>query len=440
VAALPAADPDGLSPLATLVALFGRGQPVDVDRAPAVLPLDDAGPLLIRSGTTVRAAYDVIPHGDDSHDWWVVADRTDPAGRPQRRDHVLGVGGASLTLAQLTVRRPVSRALDVGTGSGVQALHLAGHAETVTATDSVPRALRLAATTAALSAVTVELLEGDLVDPVAERAFDLVVCNPPFVVGPAARFDYRDGGLSGDELSRRAVRACASVLADGGIAQLLVNWLHVDGEDWHERVSAWVAGLGVDAWLLERDVEEPAGYVTTWLDDAGESGDTELREQWLKWFAAERIDAVGFGWVVLRRGNAPHRVGVEPLLQPVDQPLGVEIGGWLDRTAWLRGRDDAALLAHALRAAPGVRLDTASRIGDAGWEPIARMLRFDAGFRWTLPTDEATAAVVAGCDGNRPLSDLVAVLSVATGVPVHELESAVCSTVRGLIDRGVLLP
>jgi hypothetical protein len=382
----------------------------------------------------------VTPHGDEVHDWWVVADRSDPSGRPLRRDHVLGVGGASLTLAQLTVRRPVARALDVGTGCGVQALHLTGHADAVTATDSVPRALRLAATTAALSGVTVELLEGDLVAPVAERQFDLVVCNPPFVVGPSARFDYRDGGLPGDELSRRAVRACAAVLADGGVAQLLVNWLHVDGEDWRDRVSLWVADLEVDAWLLERDVEDPAAYVTTWLDDAGETGDVELREQWLTWFAAERIDAVGFGWVVLRRGPAPHRVALEPLLQPVDQPLGAEIAGWLDRTQWLRGRDDAALLGHPLRAAPGVRLDTAASIGETGWEPVARMLRFDTGFRWTLPTDEAAAALVAGCDGTRPLGDLIAVLCAATGVGADVLGPVVCSTVRGLVDRGVLLP
>ena len=103
-------------------------------------------------------------------------------------------------------------------------------------------------------------------------------------------------------------------------------------------------------------------------------------------------------------------------LQPVDQPLGPHIAGWLDRTAWLRGRDDA------------------------GWEPVARLLRFDTGFRWALPTDEATSALVAGCDGSRPLSDLVAVLSVATGVPADELEPVVYVAARGLIDRGVLLP
>jgi methylase of polypeptide subunit release factors len=433
-------DPEGSSPLATLVALFGRGEAVDLDVASRALPLPEADPLLSRSGTRVRAAYDVSPHADESHDWWVVSDRTAAGGRPLRRDHVLGVGGASATLAQLTVRRPVGHSLDVGTGSGVQALHLAQHCGTVTATDSVPRALTLAATTAELSGVTVELVEGDLVDPVADREFDLVVCNPPFVVGPGARFDYRDSGLPGDEMSRRAVRACASVLAEGGVAHLLVNWLHVAGADWRDRASSWVSDLAVDAWLIERDVEDPSSYVTTWLDDAGEGGDPGLRAGWLEWFRRERIEAVGFGWVVLRRGEAPHRVAVEPLLHAVDQPLGPYVCEWLDRTAWLRGRDDAALLAHPLRAAPGVRLDTAATIGTAGWEPVVSMLRLDEGFRWSLPTDDATAAVVAGCDGLRPLSDLVTVLGLATGVPVSDLTPAVCATVRGLVDRGVLLP
>ena len=48
---------------------------------------------------------------------------------PIRPDFVLGVSSASSTLAQLTVRDPVGRALDLGTGCGVQSLHLARHAE-----------------------------------------------------------------------------------------------------------------------------------------------------------------------------------------------------------------------------------------------------------------------------------------------------------------------
>jgi hypothetical protein len=421
------------------------GDDVDMDAAGAAVDLRAAAPLLQRTGATVAAIHDVAPHADETHDWWVVSDRTDGDGRPLRADHVLGVGGASTSLAQLTVRRPVQRALDVGTGCGVQALHLSKHSDRVTATDLVPRALALAATSFALSGVDVELLSGDLTDPVGDREFDLVVCNPPFVVGPAGRFAYRDaswsgGETSGDGLSRRAVRAAAEVLAEGGVAHLLVNWLHVDGEEWQDRVGSWVSDLGVDAFMLERDEQAPDDYVGTWLADAGED-DATLAAEWIDWFRARRVEAVGFGWVVLRRGAPPHRVAVEAARQPMELPLGAEFAEWLDRVERLRDRPDAGLLAHAFRAAPGLRRDVASYVATTGgWQTAGESLGVDSGFRWSLPCDRATADLVAACDGRRPLWAIAAVLAATTDVPEAELTSAVCATVRGLVDRGLLRP
>jgi hypothetical protein len=108
--------------------------------------------------------------------------------------------------------------------------------------------------------------------------------------------------------------------------------------------------------------------------------------------------------------------------------------------AWLRNRSDEDLLGACLQAAPTVRLDTAAVPTGGGWQPIATSLRLDAGFRWNLPCDDATAAIVAACDGSRPLAAVVAVLEMSTGVERAELEPAVCATVRGLVDRGLLLP
>lgn len=442
------------SPLGLLVRLLLLGEPLDAAVVEPVLPAE-AAPLFAKEGARVRAAYDVWPYGDESHDWWVVSDRTDGRGRPLRRDHVLGIGGAATSLAQLTIRRPVARALDVGTGCGVQALHLATHAGTVTATDIVPRALDLAATSAALSGATIELLAGDLTEPVRDREFDLVVCNPPFVLGPARRYAYRDplGDLAaedspaaaatadGDAFCRRVVRSCAAVLADGGVAQVLANWLHVRGEDWRDRAAAWVSDLGCDAWLIEREVTDPVDYVRTWTTDAGEADDTDLAAEWLDWFARRDVEAVGFGWVVLRRGGSPHRIAVEQVLHAVDQPLGAELAGWLDRTAWLRNAGDDRMLGHCFQRNPAVRLDVASYpAATGGWEPAARSLLLDAGFRWALPTDELTAAVVAGCDGTRPLRAVASVLSLlAPGIALEELDAAVCGLVRGLVDRGILV-
>jgi hypothetical protein len=125
----------GGSPLETLVRLWLLQAPVPREHADRALqglvqPLAAAG-LLEASGGEVLATADVRPYADDERDggWWVVSDLTpglDGAPIAVTADHVLGISSASTSLAQLTVREPVGRALDLGTGCGVQALHLAG--------------------------------------------------------------------------------------------------------------------------------------------------------------------------------------------------------------------------------------------------------------------------------------------------------------------------
>src|SRR3954451_25446551 len=129
-------------PLATLTRLFLLQTTVTAAAADAGLPgrVDRvvAGGLLARSGGEVAARLDVRPYAADDRALWVVSDLTPGLdGMPQRigADHVLGISPASTSLAQLTLRDPVARSLDLGTGCGVQALHLATHSDTVVATD-----------------------------------------------------------------------------------------------------------------------------------------------------------------------------------------------------------------------------------------------------------------------------------------------------------------
>ena len=288
----------------------------------AALPPYEA--LLERDGAGYRAAIDLRPY----EEWWVVADLgTDVRPGPVRPDHVLGVGPASLTLAAATVREPVGTALDVGTGCGVQSLHLSQHAGAVTGTDVLPRALAMARLTARLNGLDWELVEGDLLAPVAGRRFDLVVSNPPFIVGPGdGGFAYRDSGLAGDEVCRRLIRQAPGVLTDGGRCQLLANWEHRRGEDWRDRLAGWLDGLGCDAWVWQREVADPAQYAALWLTDAGEKGSPgyERRyDRWLDWFAATGVEAVGFGLVTLHKSGAEDpTVRIEEVTQPIEEPSG----------------------------------------------------------------------------------------------------------------------
>jgi methylase of polypeptide subunit release factors len=433
----------GGSPLGTLVRLFVCGATegeIPVSAALAPLPLGSAlaAGLVERVPGGIRAGLDLRPYGDDLGTWWVFSDLgSDIRPGPLRPDHVLGVGGASVTLAQATVRAPAATALDLGTGCGVQALHLSRHAGRVTATDLSDRALRMAATTAALNGMDWELLAGDMAEPVAGRRFDLVVSNPPFVVGPGTTtHTYRDSGRAGDGMGAELVAAAPRLLNPGGTLQLLANWLHRAGEPWTERVGGWLPPR-CDAWVVQREVLDPAEYVAMWLRDAGEQ-DTERASAWLDWFEAERIEAVGFGLVTVRASDRDDPVQrLEDLRQIVDQPLGREVRAWFARQDAVR---ETGLLDTRLRAHPALRLRQDAVRAEDGWDVTRQLLVADGGLRWSQEVDPVVVALVGGCDGTATLRDQLTVLAAAYDTPVEQLLAAAPLVVGPLVERGLLTP
>jgi predicted O-methyltransferase YrrM len=94
--------------------------------------------LLRESGRRVRSPIRIM----QTHGFAVAADAPGEPGI--QADHVMAVSGSSAFLAGITDRRPVGAALDLGTGTGVQALLASRQADRVVATDPNPRALEFA--------------------------------------------------------------------------------------------------------------------------------------------------------------------------------------------------------------------------------------------------------------------------------------------------------
>jgi methylase of polypeptide subunit release factors len=406
-------------------------------------PADAAAAGLLRSADGGwAAALDLRPYGDDDGDWWVLADLD---AHRQERDHVTGVGAASLTLAAATARRPVGSLLDLGTGCGVQALHATRHARAVTATAVAPRALAFAAATFALNGLDVELLDGAWLEPVAGRRFDHIVSNPPFVPGPArVDYVYRDSGQDGDAALAALVRALPQHLEPGGVAQLLGSWLHVRGEDWPDRVRSWLPE-GVDAWIVQREATDPALHVGTWIRDAGfDPASAEGRRraaEWLDWMDLRRVEAVGFGFVTLRRTDGAPTVVFEDLPGDVPEPLGPETEGWLDRVDWLRAHAaDEALLGARLALAEAVVLERYATPGSDGWAEVGAVVARPDGPGWRHEVDDPAAALLAGCRGALPLRELLELLAFAHDRPVDELVTATLPAVREFVRHGLLVP
>ena len=441
-------------PLGVLIGCFGLGLPTAAD---------DLGRALPRTGVTgavtlgivephgahVIAVCDLRPHGDDlGNCWWIASDPTAHAGGgPLPVDHVLGIGGASATLASWTPRTPVQRALDLGTGSGVQALHLSGHAASVVATDLSERALRYAEFNAALNGADWDLRSGSFLDPVAGETFDLIVSNPPFVITPRAegvpRYEYRDGGAAGDAVVAALTKGVGAHLAPGGTAQLLGNWETREGQDWRDRVGEWVAESGLDAWVVQRDVQDPAEYAELWSRDGGHLPGTPEHDAlvgaWLDDFAARGVTQIGFGIITLHRpttSRAPF-VDLVEISGPVAAPMGPTIAAGIAARDALAGRSDDDLLDTAWRCAEDVTTETHAVPG--AQDPHVIVLRQGGGLARSIRLDTLDAAFVSVCDGELTARQSLTAISGLLDLATDEALARGGTLIRRLAADGLLL-
>ncbi|MFT4165207.1 MAG: methyltransferase [Microlunatus sp.] len=439
-------------PLATLIRLWPLQRAVERSVAEAALPglvepLVAAGILTVDSAAgpqRVRAEVDLRPYAADDRDLWVFSDLTpglDTQVAPMRPDFVLGVSSASSTLAQLTIRRPVGSALDLGTGCGVQTLHLADHAAAITATDVNPRTLELATLTLALNGVSAELLDGSLFEPVAGRRFDLVTTNPPYVMSPPRsgeeRLAYRETGYRGDAMMEHLVRHAGDHLNPGGMCHILGNWAHLRGQPWQDRLADWVSGTGLDVHIVQREVLDVPAYVELWLADAGLAGSPEYRQrfvEWLDYFAGLGIEAVGMGWLLLTRaGRDDPWLRIEDWPYAVEQPIAPAFAAESDRITASR-LPEADLLSHAWALTDDVIEETTGQPGAA--DPQHIVLRQQRGFRRAVEADTALAAVLGACDGELPLGVVIDAVAGLLEVDPLALRADLFPRLRTLIADG----
>jgi methylase of polypeptide subunit release factors len=477
---------EGSKGLAAVVRLWLLAEPQLPDTLDAALPGTRAEGLLtlglvepVPGSVLLAAKADLRPYGWDANDdgsggaeLWVASDL---AAHQQegvlRHDHVLGIGQASTTLVQTTFRRHTERALDLGTGCGIQAFHLLHHCEHVTATDISERALAFTRFNILLNAAAlsvdparledrVSLRLGSLLEPVEGEEFGLVVSNPPFVITPRSagedasdQFTYRDGGLPGDGIVAALVADLPAVLAPGGTAQMLGNWEVVSGTAWQERPQSWV-GAGVDAWFIQREQVNPEEYAETWLRDASESRDRrhyrDAYEAYLADFGSRNVEGIGFGMVLLRRPLEPGQGSFnrfEEITYPIEQPIGPHLGAALDRQDWLAANtiDDAHLL-----VADDVTEERHQRPGAE--HPGVILLRQGAGLRRTNLLSTELAGFVSACDGDLSAGQIAGALEALLGgglgidgtgkdgFDAGSFRSGLLADVENLVRDGFLIP
>ncbi|MET0296868.1 MAG: methyltransferase, partial [Microbacterium sp.] len=343
-----------------------------------------------------------------------------------------------------------ARGLDIGTGCGIQSLRARRHVDHLVATDVSARALRYTALNALLNGVDgIDTRLGSLFAPVEGETFDRIVSNPPFVITPRVAgvptYEYRDGGMVGDDLVAAVVTGVGAHLSPGGVAQLLGNWESRDGVDGLDRVRDWVRASPVplDAWIVERELLDPLSYAELWVRDGGTVPGTPqyaaLIDAWLDDFEARGVTGVGFGYVLLRRphGGDPTLSRFERMPQPLpDAGLGAHLADALAAHDRLATLDDTGLAASVLVVSSDV---TEARHQLPGAEaPTVIELRQGGGFGRALAVDPGLAALVGACDGDLPVGVLVDAIAELLEVDEVALRADLLPRVRELVFTGFL--
>ena len=462
------------SPVAVLTALFMLGEPVLATALDAALPRTGAAGAAViglvgepDEAGYVRARVDLRPHEavDDAGEirWWVASDLGElVTGRALAPDHVLGIGGAGLTLAGLTPRTRVRNALDLGCGCGIQTLYLLRHAEHVVATDISERALAFTAFNAALAGVCVmggpdagsgggggrlELLQGSLLEPVAGRRFDLIASNPPFVLTPPAvreaglpLMEYRDAG---GPVLPVLVAGLREHLEPGAAAVMLGNWEHRGADSWREAVATWIPE-GLDGWVIEREVQDPVEYATMWLRDGGltperdaEGFDAALGA-WIDDFEVRGVQGVGFGYLIVHRPLRPRDPWrlLEEVTTSGQGVLGHHVAEVLEVRERLAGLDDDAVADLRPVLAPDVTEERHFIPGAA--EPTVILLRQGGGLGRTIRASTVVAALAGVADGELSVGQIASAVVALTGEDAIGLRAEMVEATRHLITVGFL--
>ena len=134
----------------------------------------------------------------------------------------------TLLMLLAIVPKPGQSVLEMGTGSGIIALHCAKAGSKVSAIDISEKSLNCARNNASINNLTIEFIKSDLFSNITGK-YDMIIFNPPYLSGQDAEVlavdDKRQliGGKQGHELSVKFMEQAGQYLTGKGKIYLLTS-------------------------------------------------------------------------------------------------------------------------------------------------------------------------------------------------------------------------
>jgi len=415
-------------------AALARAEAEDALGKALVETLAGAG-VLRAQGQTIASAFRITPLDG----LYVLSDPPDGGSAA-----AMGPGMTTLDLVRL-VPAKAGAVLDLGCGAGTLALLAAARgASRAVGADLNERAVALARFNARLNGLAAEFRAGDLLEPVRGERFDLVLCQPPYVVHPPgiAPTTYLHGGPRGDELALRFAAALPAALSERGRALLLFDTAP-SSEPLQSRLRAVLGTAPADLVVLlapgpSADLQAVA-YASLEDGTLGACYRDSARHY------RDHLETLGgsaFSRALVVLARSPVPGGRFTVQQPVGGLSRLDAAA-LDAflaALELAGSDEAVLLRSAVRLAPGARLVEERAAGKVLEAPL-RSVRFEKGM---LASDreisEAGLFLFEALEEGPGIEDAVARFAEACGDAPEVVRRTVADFVREGLSRGLLVP
>jgi SAM-dependent methyltransferase len=427
----------------SLIRLFWIGKAQDVAEIKQVIPewfVNDglACGVLSQIGQDIRSEVMLSPVDD----FVFAADHTIKieAGDPEL---VLWPNPTSRLLSRVTVRRPSKMTLDLGTGTGIEAIMAASHSEKVIATDLSQRCVDFAAFNARLNgAENIEVLVGDGFAPVASRTFDLIVSNPPFFITPKPQYLFCDNPLDLDQLCRQLAREAGAHLNEGGYFHMLCEWAEVSGQPWEERLSEWFEGTGCDVLVLKGYSEDPGEYAEAKIRAISGNPETDLQvfQDYMDYYSERKVVAIHGGMVTMRRRTGSNWAVFESADHTPAEPFGDLVVSKFETHDLLNAMTSIEdLQSKRPKLSENVRLEQIFRQTEGGWTRESLRLRQSKGFHGVMGLEPIVADFLSQCDGEHTLGEVVTGFAQKVDAPFDQVRNECLQATRLLIERGFVV-
>jgi len=187
-------------------------------------------------------------------------------------------------------------------------------------------------------------------------------------------------------------------------------------------------------------------HAAGWLRPLGETDPdryTEALDRWLQYLVRLRIDAIGYGAVVLRRRDSDRNwIRNDPL--PLDrlEPAGEHTLRVFSAQDAVGRLDDEELLDLSLALTENHRLQQ-TLVVSGGLRVDSQTLELTEGIRFAVGVDRHTVSLLPHFDGQRSLRDVLELARRTFELEPEEQERfvpAAIPVVRRLIELGFLEP